>query len=106
MFCQSSFGSELKNKYLNPTQMPEKKTFYAIDAHGFLHRAYHALPSFTTSKGVEVGAAFGKLVGRNIVLLDDCNIPGGGKGLLTTKWLIERGYKLHMSKYQNLLINF
>lgn len=54
----------------------------------------------------EIGAAWGKLRGSNIVLLDDCNIPGGGKGVMTTKWLIERGYKLHMSKYQNLLINF
>lgn len=35
------------------------KTFYAVDAHGFLHRAYHALPGFTNSRGVEVGAVFG-----------------------------------------------
>jgi len=35
-----------------------EKTFI-IDAHAFLHRSYHALPKFTTSKGMEVGALFG-----------------------------------------------
>ncbi|MDD4004707.1 MAG: DNA polymerase I [Elusimicrobiaceae bacterium] len=39
--------------------MSAEKTFYAVDAHGFLHRAYHALPGFTTSRGLEVGAVFG-----------------------------------------------
>jgi DNA polymerase I len=39
--------------------MTDKKTFYIIDAHAFLHRAYHALPKLTTSKGEEVGALFG-----------------------------------------------
>ena len=34
-------------------------TFYLIDAHGFLHRNYHALPKLTTSNGLEVGALFG-----------------------------------------------
>jgi hypothetical protein len=54
----------------------------------------------------EVGAAWGKLINKVVILLDDCNIKGGGKGLLSTRFLVERGYKLHMAKYQNLLINF
>jgi DNA polymerase-1 len=32
---------------------------FIIDAHAFLHRSYHALPKFSTSKGEEVGALFG-----------------------------------------------
>ncbi len=35
------------------------KRVYIIDAHAFLHRSYHALPKFSTSKGEEVGALFG-----------------------------------------------
>ena len=35
------------------------KTLYLIDAHGYLHRAYHALPPLTNSKGEPVGALFG-----------------------------------------------
>ncbi|MDA8243179.1 MAG: DNA polymerase, partial [Elusimicrobia bacterium] len=38
--------------------MPNKRV-YIIDAHAFLHRSYHALPKFSTSKGEEVGALFG-----------------------------------------------
>ena len=33
--------------------------FFLIDAHGFLHRNYHALPKLTTSTGLEVGALYG-----------------------------------------------
>lgn len=33
--------------------------FFLIDAHGFLHRNYHALPKLTTSNGLEVGALYG-----------------------------------------------
>jgi DNA polymerase-1 len=36
-----------------------KKSLYLIDAHGYLHRAYHALPPLTNSKGEPVGALFG-----------------------------------------------
>ncbi len=35
--------------------------FYLIDAHGFLHRNYHALPKLSTSTGLEVGALYGFL---------------------------------------------
>jgi len=38
-------------------QLPH--TFYLIDAHGFLHRNYHALPKLSTSSGLEVGALYG-----------------------------------------------
>ncbi|MFH1618668.1 MAG: DNA polymerase I [bacterium] len=37
----------------------KRGTIYIIDAHGFLHRSYHALPRLTSSKGEEVGALFG-----------------------------------------------
>lgn len=36
-----------------------EKRIYIVDAHGFLHRNYHALPKLTTSKGEEVGAIYG-----------------------------------------------
>ncbi len=35
--------------------------FFLIDAHGFLHRNYHALPKLSTSFGQEVGALYGFL---------------------------------------------
>ena len=33
-----------------------KPRFYLVDAHAFLHRAYHALPPLSNSKGEPVGA--------------------------------------------------
>lgn len=41
--------------------MSTGKEIYIIDAHGFLHRNYHALPKLATSKGEEVGALYGFL---------------------------------------------
>jgi len=39
--------------------MSTPKRVFILDAHAFLHRSYHALPKFSTSKGEEVGALFG-----------------------------------------------
>lgn len=36
-----------------------KSRLYLIDAHAYLHRAYHALPPLTNSKGEPVGALYG-----------------------------------------------
>lgn len=36
-----------------------KPRLYLVDAHAFLHRAYHALPPLTDSKGAPVGALYG-----------------------------------------------
>lgn len=37
----------------------KKKTLVLLDAHALLHRAYHALPEFTNSKGVPTGGVYG-----------------------------------------------
>src|SRR5947207_337551 len=36
-------------------------SLHLIDAHAYLHRAYHALPPLTTSKGEPVNAVYGFL---------------------------------------------
>lgn len=36
-----------------------KKTLVILDAHAILHRAYHALPDFSSSKGEPTGALYG-----------------------------------------------
>src|SRR5579872_1841809 len=35
------------------------KRLILLDAHAILHRAYHALPDFASSKGVPTGALYG-----------------------------------------------
>src|SRR3989344_2530311 len=37
----------------------EKKTIVLLDSHAILHRAYHALPEFRSSKGEPTGALYG-----------------------------------------------
>lgn len=37
----------------------ENKTFVLLDVHAIIHRAYHALPDFATSKGEPTGALYG-----------------------------------------------
>ncbi|MBI5630912.1 MAG: DNA polymerase I [Elusimicrobia bacterium] len=39
--------------------MTQSPRFYLVDAHAYLHRAYHALPPLTNSKGEPVGALYG-----------------------------------------------
>lgn len=36
-----------------------KKTLVLLDSHAIIHRAYHALPEFASSKGVPTGALYG-----------------------------------------------
>jgi len=36
-----------------------KKTLILLDAHAIIHRAYHALPEFLSSKGESTGALYG-----------------------------------------------
>lgn len=52
----------------------------------------------------ELGAAWGKLTALAIVLLDDCTLPHGGKSGLSRMFLLQRGWKLLTSSYQELWV--
>ena len=41
------------------TEKAEKKTLVLLDSHAIIHRAYHALPDFSSSKGEPTGALYG-----------------------------------------------
>lgn len=51
-------GGPSKTK-LNMSKKNLKKTLVLLDAHAILHRAYHALPEFTSSSGEPTGATYG-----------------------------------------------
>ena len=51
----------------------------------------------------EVKAAESNLHDKSVILIDDCNLPGGGKGRLVIDYLLERGWQVVMSKYQVVL---
>src|SRR3990167_1342921 len=41
------------------SQNPKQKILVLLDAHAILHRAFHALPAFTSPKGELTGALYG-----------------------------------------------
>lgn len=43
----------------NKSQKKDRKTLVLLDSHAIIHRAYHALPDFASSKGIPTGALYG-----------------------------------------------
>src|SRR3989344_5208787 len=67
------------------TTEKEKKRLVLLDSHAILHRAFHAIPDFTTSKGEPTGALYG-LVTMLLKTIDELSpdyliatrdLPGG-----------------------------
>lgn len=52
----------------------------------------------------EIVAAYPYLHEQSVVMIDDCNLPGGGKGGLVIEYLRERGWKIAMSGYQVVMV--
>ena len=40
----------------------------------------------------------------SIVLIDDCNMPAGGKGKLAIDYMLKKGWQMHLFEYQALLV--
>src|SRR3989344_4247651 len=60
--CFALFSSTKKNRGLRVSSRfmgHEKKTLVILDAHALIHRAYHALPAFTSPSGEPMGAVYG-----------------------------------------------
>ncbi len=52
----------------------------------------------------EVLAAYDKLTDTSIIMIDDCNIPGGGKGKKAIEFLENVGWKRIVNRHQVILI--
>jgi hypothetical protein len=52
----------------------------------------------------EIKAAYPHLHENSIILIDDCDLPHGGKGKLAIEWLKENGWKVILAKYQTVLV--
>jgi hypothetical protein len=52
----------------------------------------------------EILAAYPYLQEESVVLIDDCGLPGGGKGKLVIELLLERGWRIAMSGYQVVMV--
>lgn len=45
-----------------------------------------------------------KLHNNSIVLIDDCKLPGGGKGKTVVEYMLNKGWKILINSYQILLV--
>lgn len=52
----------------------------------------------------EIIAAYPWLTKESIVMIDDCDLAGGGKGVLVISYLINRGWKIAMQGYQVIMV--
>lgn len=52
----------------------------------------------------EFEAIEGQLHGNTIVLIDDCDLPNGGKGKLVVEYMLKKDWKILMKEYQILLV--
>ena len=41
---------------------------------------------------------------NSVVLIDDCDLPNGGKGKLVIDYMLKKGWKIHKESYQVLLV--
>lgn len=51
----------------------------------------------------EIIAAYPFLAEDCVVMIDDCDLPHGGKGKLVISYLLERGWRIHSQGYQVIL---
>ena len=52
----------------------------------------------------EFKAIENKITSRAIVLIDDCDLPNGGKGKKVVEYMVSKGWSIDMQEYQILLV--
>jgi predicted O-methyltransferase YrrM len=86
-------------KYL--TEFGQQIDFLYLDSYDF--NASNPAPS-QNHHLYEIQAAYDKLHDNSIVMIDDCDLPHGGKGKLIIEYLLEKGWKIVYSGYQVILV--
>lgn len=52
----------------------------------------------------EIVAAYPRLHEKSVIMIDDCDLPGGGKGKQVIEFLLEKGWKIAFSGYQVIMV--
>lgn len=76
--------------------------FLYLDSYDF--QAANPLPS-QTHHLKEIIAAYPYLKTGTIVMIDDCDLPKGGKGALVIPYLLKKGWTIYSQGYQVIMIN-
>ena len=88
-------------KYLK--SFPRKVDFLYLDSYDYNRNNPEKIKSSQNHHLEEIKAIEKKLHKNSIILIDDCKLPGGGKGKKAIKYLQSNGWKILMNKYQVLL---
>ena len=88
-------------KYLK--SFPRKVDFLYLDSYDYNRNNPEIIKSSQNHHLEEIKAIEKKLHKNSIILIDDCKLPGGGKGKKAIKYLQSNGWKILMNKYQVLL---
>jgi len=107
-YCQNNTSEYLSNLYLIHQdsvafleQFPYKIDFLYLDSYDYDEKNPRPAQLHCLN---EIKAAESKLTANSIVMIDDCNIPRGGKGKLAINYLLLKGWKLHRNCHQVILI--
>ncbi|WP_373517330.1 class I SAM-dependent methyltransferase [Pricia sp.] len=81
----------------------EKVDFLYLDSYDYSNDVEVQLKS-QTHHLKEFKAIEHQLHEKSIVLIDDCDLPNGGKGKLVVEYMLKKGWKILMQEYQILLV--
>ena len=81
----------------------QKVDFLYIDSYDYNRNNSEIIKASQAHHLEEIKAVEKKLHENSIILIDDCKLPGGGKGKSAIQYLQSNGWKILMNKYQVLL---
>lgn len=85
-------------------EFTESVDFLYLDSYDY-HKTDTAIQKASQDHHLkEINAIEGCLHDDTVILIDDCDLPNGGKGKLVIQYLTEAGWKVHMSEYQVIMV--
>ena len=82
----------------------EKVDFLYLDSYDYSRKDIAIQKASQEHHLKEFQAIETRLHDKTIVLIDDCRLPGGGKGKLVIDYMQKKGWKIFLKKYQVLLV--
>ena len=84
-------------------KFPHKVDFLYLDSYDYNRYDTQIINESQLHHLNEIKAIENKLHQSSIILIDDCHLPGGGKGVKAINYLQSKGWQILISKYQVLL---
>lgn len=105
--CINLFGNDISTQFIHQDSVDFLRNFPSeidclyLDSFNF---DFNNPEPSQTHHLKEIQAAYPKLSKHCVIMIDDCNLPHGGKGAKVIPWLKERGWKVIHNAYQVILV--